>query len=72
MALRSLGLIISFAIMFQPAARMAAAGIMMGPMHYASLGIPFIFTTELHDITPPQGCNFRGNIYIVDNQQGFS
>jgi len=56
--------------MFQPAAAMAAAGIVMGPVHDATFGIPFVFPGKFYRVASFQVFDSRGQIDVVGNEEG--
>ena len=59
---------VSDAVMFQPAIDMATGGVVVRPVDDAALGIPFVFTVELHKIALIQRINSRCHINIVGDQ----
>ena len=58
--------------MFQPARLMPAIRIMVGPVNYTTLVIPFIFSLESDGISRLQGCYPRCHIDIVGDEQCLS
>jgi hypothetical protein len=60
---------VSLPIALDPAAAMASRRVVMRPVNDTPTGIPFIFAIELDSVPECEGCDSRGQIYVVRNQE---
>ena len=63
--------LIHFPVGFDPAIRMPADRIVVGPMHHPAQVVPFEFAREFHAIADPQRLHAPADVHIVRHQHRF-
>ena len=65
-------LLVFAALVFEPAACVAAGWVVMGPVQDASFGIPLVFPVESNHIAFAQGVDAGGQIDVVCDEESLS